>query len=519
MDYKASVIIPVYNAEKTLRRCVESVVLGQERNIEVILVDDCSIDHSWELCLELAQEFQNVTAVQNERNSGASFTRNCGLELVRGDYILFVDSDDWVSKRYVRTLLELAKNYPLCLPICCEHFIDKVHELKCDYTWDEDRGKVTVVPNSRIFDLADKFLMRQLWNKIFRRDVIENSHVRFDENQSMGEDFQFVLDYIEAAKVQNCVIINEPLYYYIRWNNNSLMSQFGLLQYSEEYKRVEQLCRISTINDPVFKNRYLNQLKLNYVYHLSRNVRLSKKEKLMYIEKIMADGHARKYYGRQKFLQLKENLVKIFSALQRLPERESRKLIRLKRDKLIREIHSNVKQNDVSIISQNCIGGIFYHDIGMQFLSPTINLFIKEPEYIHFVLNLRYYMKCELKMRWEEEYPVGNLEDIEIHFMHYETCKEAKEQWDRRKQRINWKKILILCTDREGFDASVFQLWQKVPYSKVLFTAQSKFNTDNNSVFFPQYESQGFVSDLIPKRQFYKDGILIKTFNCIKADD
>ena len=94
MACKASVIVPVYNAEKTLRRCVESIVLGQERNIEVILVEDCSKDHSWELCLELAQEFPNVTAVQNERNSGVSFTRNRGLELAQGDYILFVDSDD-----------------------------------------------------------------------------------------------------------------------------------------------------------------------------------------------------------------------------------------------------------------------------------------------------------------------------------------------------------------------------------------------------------------------------------------
>lgn len=513
MACKASVIVPVYNAEKTLRRCVESIVLGQERNIEVILVEDCSKDHSWELCLELAQEFPNVTAVQNERNSGVSFTRNQGLALAHGDYVLFVDSDDWVSERYARTLLCLAERHPSALPICGQHFIDKVHDAKRDYTWDKNAGAVKVLPNSHFFELSDKFLLQQLWNKVFRRDVIESAHIRFDETQSMGEDFQFVLDYMEAAQIQECVTISEPLYYYIRWNENSLMSKFGLLQNAQEYQRVEQLYRISGMNNPALRDWYLNQIKLNYVYHLSRNTKLSRKERLEHIEQIMADGHSRQYYTQQKFLQMKENLVQTLSVLSGLPERVKSKVLRMKRDRKIRQIHSAVKPNDISIISQNCIGGVCYHDIGMQFLSPTINLFIKEPDFVRFALNLRHYMECELEMRWEEEYPVGRLDDIEIYFMHYETCKEAKEQWNRRKQRVNWNKIIVLSTDREGFDETVFQQWKQIPYPKVLFTAQQQFSNDEDSVFFPQYAEQGNVADLIPQREFYKDD---KVLNCFE---
>lgn len=513
MTYKASVIVPVYNAEKTLRRCVESIVLGQERNIKVILVDDCSIDRSWELCLELTQEFPNVTAVQNERNSGVSFTRNHGLELTQGDYVLFVDSDDWVSERYVRTLLYLAESYPSDLPICGQHFIDKVHNTKRDYTWDENTGAVTVIPNSRFFELSDKFLLQQLWNKIFRRDVIEATHIRFDERQSMGEDFQFVLDYMEAAQIQECVTLSDPLYYYIRWNDNSLMSKFGLLQNAQEYQRVEKLYHISCMSNPALRDRNLNQIKLNYVYHLSRNAKLSRKEKLSQIEQIMADGHSCQYYRQQKFLQLKENFVQTLFALRGLPGRVKTKFLHKKRDRKIRHIYSIVKQNDVTIISQNCIGGVFYHDLGLQFLSPTINLFIKEPDFVRFALNLRHYMECELKMRWEEEYPVGRLDDIEIYFMHYETCKEAKEQWDRRRRRINWNKILILSTDREGFDEVVFRQWEHIPYPKVLFTAQQQFSKEKDSVFFPEYGKQGCVPDLIPNREFYRDGLIIQCFN------
>lgn len=512
MACKASVIVPVYNAEKTLRRCVESIVLGQERNIEVILVDDCSKDCSWELCRELAQEFPNITAVQNERNSGVSLTRNRGLEFAQGNYVLFVDSDDWVSERYARTLLYLAENYPSDLPICGQHFIDKVHNVKRDYTWDENTGAVTVIPNSRFFELSDKFLLQQLWNKIFRRNVIEVSHIRFDEHQSMGEDFQFVLDYIEAAQIRECVTISEPLYYYIRWNENSLMSKFGLLQNTQEYQRVKQLYRISGINDPALRDQYLNQIRLNYVYHLSRNAKLSRKEKISHIERIMADGHSRQYYTQQKFLQMKERLVRNMSILRGFPGRIAGKFLRMKRDKKIQQIHSTVKPNDVTIISQNCIGGVFYHDLGMQFLSPTINLFIREPDFVRFALNLRHYMECTLEMRWEEEYPVGRLDDIEIYFMHYETCKEAKELWNRRKQRINWDKIVVLSTDREGFDETVFRKWKQIPYPKVLFTAQQQFSKDADSVFFPQYSEQGFVADLIPQRAFYKDGKLLNCF-------
>ena len=92
-----SVIVPVYNAEKTLRRCVESIVYGSYRNVEVILIEDHSTDESWALCQTLSQEFDNVRALRNDRNRGVSHTRNRGLEVATGDYIMFCDSDDWVS--------------------------------------------------------------------------------------------------------------------------------------------------------------------------------------------------------------------------------------------------------------------------------------------------------------------------------------------------------------------------------------------------------------------------------------
>lgn len=512
MPCKASVIIPVYHAETTLRRCVESIVLGRERDIEVILVEDCSKDHSWKVCQELAQEFSNIIAVQNERNSGVSFTRNRGLELAQGAFILFVDSDDWVSENYARRLLSLAEENPSALPITGLHFIDKVHGARQDYIWDAKVGETAVIPNGLFFELSDRLLLQQLWNKIFRREIIEKFHIRFDETQSMGEDFQFVLDYLEAAHIQECVVLNEPLYYYIRWNDTSLMSQFGLIQNLQEYRRMEQLYRISGLDDSKVLERQIEGIKQNYVYQISRNAKLSRRERLDQIERIMGDGRSRQYYARQRLFRAKESVARQLTFLKRVPVRLKHKLIRMKRAIKTWWTRSSVKPSDVTIISQNCIGGVIYHDLGMQFLSPTINLFFKEPDFVRFVLNLEHYMACELEMRWEEEYPVGRLEDIEIHFMHYETCREAKEKWERRKQRINWGNILVLATDQEGFDEVLFRQWKQIPYAKVLFTAQTQYAQDQDSMFFPEYEAQGVVGDLISRREFYRDGRIMEYF-------
>lgn len=511
MDCRASVIIPVYNAEKTLRRCVESLVLGRERRIEVILVEDCSNDRSWVICQELAAEFSNVICIQNVKNSGVSYTRNQGLAAARGAYILFADSDDWVSEHYAEALLKLAEENRDSLPICGQHFIDKVSAIKQDYTWNENRGDVYEIPSEQFFELSDKFLLQQLWNKIFRRDIIESAHVRFDETQSMGEDFQFVLDYMEAAMIKKCIVLNAPLYYYVRWNNSSLMSKFGFIQCQPEFARFEQLHRISGAASTEHRDEMIAQSKRNYIYHIVRSPNHEKQEKLDAIERIMCDGRAAEHYREQKVLHTKEETVQLLSRVVSLYPRIRGRFERKQLQKRIAQMKDAVHFDGFTLISQNCIGGVIYHDLGMQFLSPTINTFIPEPDFIKFALNLRYYMKQELVMRWEEEYPVGMLGDVEIHFMHFETCAEAKECWDRRKKRINWGKIIVLSTDRDGFDDAVYEQWKQISYPKVLFTANSEYSED--AVFYPEYASDGAVGDLISERKFYKCNAVINRFN------
>ena len=511
--YSASVIIPVYNAEKTLRKCVEALCYGEERNLEIILIDDCSQDDSWDLCKALAKEHPNVHCYQNETNSGVSFTRNRGLNVATAPYILFVDSDDWTSCFYASSLLSSANEYADALPICGYTHINHVTDSRNVSAYGTE--EVEIVSIADAFSLFEHVLLQQLWNKIFRRDLIEEYHICFDESQSMGEDFQFVLDYLEAAQIKKCVVLNEPLYYYIRWNNASLMSKFGFIDDQPEFIRMEQLARIVGPEADARKNAMIAQSKWNYIYHIVRNRSRSKQEKLDAIERIMGDGKAASYYREQLPQFAKERLVAHLRTASQFVPRIKGRLQRSQVQKRIASAINGVNAEGITFISQNCIGGVFYHDMGLPFLTPTINAFIPKPGFVKMVLNLRYYMEQELVIRWGEEYAIGMLDDVEVHFMHYETCKEAKEAWDRRKQRINWDKIFVIGTDRDGFDEAVYEQWMQIPYPKILFTAHPEFTED--AVCFPEYAEDGQIGDLIPERKFYRDGMLIDKIKLLEG--
>lgn len=119
----------------------------------------------------------------------------------------------------------------------------------------------------------------------------------------------------------------------------------------------------------------------------------------------------------------------------------------------------------------------------------------------------------KLEIEWGEEYPIGKLDDISIHFMHYDNCTEAENCWNKRKERVNLNKIVVVSTDMEGFDDAVFEQWNRIEYPKVLFTAHEKYSYEKGQVYFPEYINLNHVSDLIPERKFYKNNILIETVN------
>lgn len=134
----------------------------------------------------------------------------------------------------------------------------------------------------------------------------------------------------------------------------------------------------------------------------------------------------------------------------------------------------SIKNKDFTIISNNCIGGVIYHSLKLQFLSPTINLWFYPEDFLKFVENLNHYLQLEMvEVSTELPYPVGLLGDIFIYFQHYSSFEEAKKKWDERKKRMT-KKIVVFMTETEEFKESYFARFEKLTYKRVLFVSRQR---------------------------------------------
>lgn len=127
-------------------------------------------------------------------------------------------------------------------------------------------------------------------------------------------------------------------------------------------------------------------------------------------------------------------------------------------------------KNNPSIITNHCIGGIISHDLGLKFLSPTVNLKILPDEFIKFVENLDKYLNAEfVKVDSDLPYPVAKLEDITVYFVHYKSFEEAVAKWKERAKRVNFNNIRIIMTAREGASYETLKRFDALPYKKVVF--------------------------------------------------
>ncbi len=280
---KISIVVAVYNAEKTIKKCVDSLLCQTYKNIEIILVNDCSKDDSLAICEEYATNFSCISVINNFKNLGVSATRNNGIDSAKGQYLCFVDSDDYVDKKYIEQLLYYAKKYHT-MPICGIAFHDVKSEIPpVEYTW---YGKNELVSLGKAFELRSKLYLTSLANKLFDVSVIRKSNLRMDTSISMGEDFRFVLQYIIKAELSEVYAFSSTLYHYIRATNTSLMSNYGKNGIESAEYNLQLLCDIASKYNPEAKYLYdqeLTTLKENFTYQIIHNESLCAKERIRYI--------------------------------------------------------------------------------------------------------------------------------------------------------------------------------------------------------------------------------------------
>lgn len=212
MNKLVSIIIPVFNAEDYLGRCVNSVVSQDYENLEIILVNDGSTDKSLEICEKMSINDRRIKVI-NCKNNGVSHARNTGLDNCNGDFITFIDSDDWVFKDYISTLLNYQENsdYDIVISNATDvydnYFVQESNNLEINKPLLLDRE------NSIVKFFKEDYFFPVCWGRLYKRNIIDS--LRFDESMSVAEDGKFFLEAIQNS-TNNIFIYEKKYYYYIR---------------------------------------------------------------------------------------------------------------------------------------------------------------------------------------------------------------------------------------------------------------------------------------------------------------
>lgn len=221
-----SIIVPVYNAEKYIRKCVDSILSQTFKDFELILVNDGSTDKSDSVCEKYA-EYDNRVKVFHKPNGGAGSARNFGLEKASGDWVMFVDADDWIERE--------------CLQVCSKYIDNNIDLIvfSCNWTADSRLPERACFTPSDFKDILplyiDKVIFTSPWCKLFRRNKINELHLRFNEKLlSFGEDTLFVFEYLKNIKSMQ-LLSNELYHYEIKNNQNSLSKKKDLDWHTKSY--------------------------------------------------------------------------------------------------------------------------------------------------------------------------------------------------------------------------------------------------------------------------------------------
>ena len=209
-----SIIVPVYNSEKYLRQCVESILTQTFNDFELLLIDDGSTDNSGKICDEFAEKDFRITAFHTP-NGGVSAARNFGIEKAKGKFINFIDSDDWIKETYLEHLLEGDENTELRVV----GYLEQSSKL----SWKEYLPQKETFVNEQIISFIEKHIASCIghapWGKLFLKEIIDKNNLYFDTKFAYGEDTFFCIRYLKKI---SSIKVNNSADYYWRFVGTSL---------------------------------------------------------------------------------------------------------------------------------------------------------------------------------------------------------------------------------------------------------------------------------------------------------
>lgn len=246
---KVSVVVPIYNVEKYLRRCLDSLVNQTLEDIEIILVDDGSKDNSGKIAKEYAEKYKEKVKYFSKENGGLSDARNFGMPYANGEYIAFLDSDDYIELNAYQEMYEKAKK-------------EDLDYVECDFIWEyPNKRKEDKRINYENKKAMLSFVRVVAWNKLIRRQILVNNNIIFSKGLRY-EDVEFTYKLI--PKLEKIGYINKPFIHYIQRDNSIANVQnertseiFIILENVEKYYKENNIYE-----------EYQEELEYNYSRYL-----------------------------------------------------------------------------------------------------------------------------------------------------------------------------------------------------------------------------------------------------------
>lgn len=283
MQPKVSVIIPCYNVEKYLDRCMKSIVGQTLQEIEIILVDDKSPDGTPQSCNEWAGKDNRVKVIHKTQNEGLGYARNTGLEHATGEYVAFVDSDDFVGLDMYETLYNKAvgEKADVVYSNCYFYKSENQKHIRYDVTEDTsfvgkkevDDFLLDIVGPLPSFPHNVKYMM-SVWHAIYKRRILEDNHICFvSERELISEDLVFDIDYLHHC---NKIIYLKDAFYYYCDNGESLSRKLDKTRYNRHKIWLDAIeRRLKDLYTPeTYKLHYQRQQIHVLLYSLSQTLKI-----------------------------------------------------------------------------------------------------------------------------------------------------------------------------------------------------------------------------------------------------
>ena len=229
-----TVIVPIYNMERYIKRCLDSLVNQSLRDFEVIIVNDGSTDKSKDIVMKYVDRYQKNIKFFEKENGGLSSSRNYGLKYATGKYVAFLDSDDYIEKNMYKEMINIALK-------------ENSDMVECDYVWEYENGKTKIDKRRNYKNKKDMLKKPRVvaWNKLIKREIIENNNIRFPEGK-IYEDIEFF--FLLIPYINKISYIPKPFIHYIQrkesisnTQNKNVEDIFDILNHIDDYYKNNEI--------------------------------------------------------------------------------------------------------------------------------------------------------------------------------------------------------------------------------------------------------------------------------------